>query len=568
MYAAADFRQEKHELDAILASGIFNRAPNLAHVLTYVCAKYFEGTAEQIKEYNIAVEALGRPADFDQKRDSIVRVEAHRLRKRLREYYQADGADHSIRIEIPPGQYAPKFLPMGAPVPSLSAVTLVVVQPNTGQPDAAQPEPVQADVQADALQAEIVSESPEPLFESPVPAKVEPDTPDAKVAALVPAGANAAWSGHRLRNATVGAALLLLSGAVLLLLSGAGAIALWRNPERKTPAAASPPPMMGAPVAGPLEIRILAGHLGSDYTDRLGRVWQSDRYFQGGWVFESHDHPILGTREPRIYQSRREGFFAYDIPLPAGVYELRLHFAETLYGENNVAGGAESSRIFNVSINGQAALREFDVIAEAGPSTADVRAFKDVSPAADGKLHLKFEPSTNSPLLNAIEIAPGTPGRLRPIRMLALDRVYVDKQGRVWEPDRYARGGLLVARTKPVQGAVDPDLFRGERFGNLRYVIPVPPGRYGITFYFSEAWFGPDTPPGGGVGSRLFDILCNGVALRRGFDVFKEAHGGGRGMTWSAHGLEPDAQGKLNIALAPSRNYACVNALEVVDESK
>ena len=110
---------------AILASGILNRAPNLAQVLTYVCAKYFEGAGEQIKEYNIAVEALGRPADFDQKRDSIVRVEAHRLRKRLREYYEADGADHAIRIDIPPGQYAPRFLPAGAPLPSLSAETLV-----------------------------------------------------------------------------------------------------------------------------------------------------------------------------------------------------------------------------------------------------------------------------------------------------------------------------------------------------------------------------------------------------------------------------------------------------------
>src|ERR1700685_3479555 len=125
MHAAADFVQEKNELQSVLASGIFNRAPNLAHVLTYVCCQYFEGAGEQIKEYNIAVDALGRPADFDQKRDSIVRVEAHRLRKRLREYYDADGADHGLRIHIPPGQYAPRFLLRGAPEPSLSAETLV-----------------------------------------------------------------------------------------------------------------------------------------------------------------------------------------------------------------------------------------------------------------------------------------------------------------------------------------------------------------------------------------------------------------------------------------------------------
>src|SRR5579872_5032654 len=115
MHAAAEFAQERHELEAILASGIFSRAPNLALVLTYVCEKYFEGAAEEIKEYNIAVEALGRPAEFDQKRDSIVRVEAHRLRKRLREYYETEGASRPIRIEIPSGRYAPRFIHKDAP---------------------------------------------------------------------------------------------------------------------------------------------------------------------------------------------------------------------------------------------------------------------------------------------------------------------------------------------------------------------------------------------------------------------------------------------------------------------
>src|SRR5512133_775776 len=136
MHAAADFRQERDELETILASGILNRAPNLAQLLTYVCAKYFEGAGEQIKEYNIAVEALGRPADFDQKRDSIVRVEAHRLRKRLREYYEADGADHAIRIEIPPGQYAPLFQASGPPLTSLSSETLVTQDGNGIENDA------------------------------------------------------------------------------------------------------------------------------------------------------------------------------------------------------------------------------------------------------------------------------------------------------------------------------------------------------------------------------------------------------------------------------------------------
>jgi Malectin domain len=533
MQTSADFAREKQELQTILDSGIFHRAPNLAQLLTYVCAKFFEGTAEQLKEYNIAVDALGRPADFDQKRDSIVRVEAHRLRKRLREYYDADGADHMLRIDIPPGQYAPKFVRRESLATSLSAETLVSQEEVS--PDEVSQEEVSREV---VSQEEVSREDRNPEVLAPIPPPVR---------------------GSR----------SVMIPVLVLLVFCTGALALWKRPIGKSSKAGGSA-IVNSPAVktGSQEVRILAGHAGSDYTDRLGRIWQADRYFQGGSTFETLDHPIAGTREPRIYQSRREGAFTYDIPLGPGVYELRLHFAETLYGENNVAGGGESSRVFNVHINGKEVLHEFDVISEAGPSTADVRAFKDISPAADGKLHLKFEPFTNPPQLSAIEITPGTPGRLRPIRMIALDRAYTDTHGSVWEPDRYARGGQLVLRTKQVEGSGDPELFRGERFGNLRYVIPVPAGRYGVTLHFAEAWFGPGTPPGGGVGSRVFDILSNGVVLRHGFDIFKEAQGGGRATTFTVHGLEPDGQGKINIALTPSRNYACINALEVVDESK
>jgi hypothetical protein len=58
------------------------------------------------------------------------------------------------------------------------------------------------------------------------------------------------------------------------------------------------------------------------------------------------------------------------------------------------------------------------------------------------------------------------------------------------------------------------------------------------------------------------------VALRRGFDIFKEARGSDRAVTFTTHGLEPDAQGKLSISLVPLRNYASLNAIEVLDESK
>src|SRR5438034_8799267 len=102
--------EAKAEVDAVLRSTVFVRSPRLARLLKYLCTKYFAGESDQIKEYHIAVEVLDRPVSFDPAQDAIARVEVHRLRKRLREYYETEGADHPLRIVIPIGQYAPAFV--------------------------------------------------------------------------------------------------------------------------------------------------------------------------------------------------------------------------------------------------------------------------------------------------------------------------------------------------------------------------------------------------------------------------------------------------------------------------
>jgi hypothetical protein len=297
-------------------------------------------------------------------------------------------------------------------------------------------------------------------------------------------------------------------------------------------------------------------------------MWLGDRYFHGGTVFRGTNHRIFSAADPLIYQARRQGSFGYDIPLKPGIYELRLHFAETLYGYMNLAGGGDSSRVFHIWANGKMLLKEFDVSADVGSDTADIRIFKDISPAEDGKLHLQFQEANNEAFLNAIEISPSTKGRAKPLYIVARDHGYTDKNGRYWEPDHYARGGVLVMRTEEVAGAPDPELHRGERYGNITYSLPVAPGRYGVTLRFAEAWFGPGKPAGGGAGNRLFDIFFNGVALLRNFDIYKEAGGADRAVTRTFHGLEPNHQGKLIISMVPVANYACINAIEVVDESK
>jgi hypothetical protein len=93
----------------ILQSASFHNAATLQQLLRYLAQKTFDPSAESLKEFTIGVEALGRPVDFDPKADPIVRVQIHRLRQKLREYYDSEGLHDSILIEIPKGQHLPTF---------------------------------------------------------------------------------------------------------------------------------------------------------------------------------------------------------------------------------------------------------------------------------------------------------------------------------------------------------------------------------------------------------------------------------------------------------------------------
>ncbi len=109
-FSGAAFPTERQALETLLASGEFHRSPNLEKILRYLCHQYFQGKGNLVKEYSIATEALDRKEDFDPKRDSIVRVEMHRLRRRLKDYYASKGAANPIRITLPDKSYIPEFV--------------------------------------------------------------------------------------------------------------------------------------------------------------------------------------------------------------------------------------------------------------------------------------------------------------------------------------------------------------------------------------------------------------------------------------------------------------------------
>lgn len=106
----------REQLKRVAGSAAFARARRSAALLQFLVEQTLAGKADGIKEYVVGVQVFERGESFDPRIDSIVRVEANRLRKRLREYYENEGLTDAVIIDLPPGAYIPVFRPREAAV--------------------------------------------------------------------------------------------------------------------------------------------------------------------------------------------------------------------------------------------------------------------------------------------------------------------------------------------------------------------------------------------------------------------------------------------------------------------
>ncbi|RPJ54568.1 MAG: hypothetical protein EHM23_28675 [Acidobacteria bacterium] len=499
---------ESIELLKVLQSRTFARSPRLSRILDYVCRKYFAGQTDQLKEYTIAVELFGRSEGFQPRDDSSIRVDMNRLRKQLRKYYRAEGKQDPLVISIPSGQYAPVF-------------------------SRREPKPTTGDL---PLAADLTSSKP-----------------------LHP---RRWWI-----VGVLGVGLLAAVGGLFFLgWSGRGPVGTVAIPAPSLPGnavrvAQSPPP-------GP-EVRILSGVSRDRSIDPFGNVWLGDRYFTGGSSVKSPAGlPLIfryGITAEGSYA--REGDFTYHIPLQPGVYELRLYFMEWMYGSGDGAGG-ENYRIFDVFINGNLLLSRFDIVTDAGGvRVPDVKVFTDISPASDGLLHMKFVSRQSKAILSGIEILPGLPGKIRPVRVACRSTPYTGPDGAVWSADRFFRGGRLAERHAPISGTPDTALYQSERYGHFSYTIPVTNhGLYTVVLGFAETYFGAGNPGEGSKSERLFNVLCNGQILLKDFSIVQASGGANRALIRAFEHIEPSPQGKMVLDFVPVRDYACINTIQVVSE--
>ena len=97
----------RQQLDRILHSGPFHQSHRRQRFLEYLVNETLAGRGDRLKGYNIALEVFERPETFDPTVHPLVRIEAARLREKLREYYEIDGRNDPIRIDLPKGSYTP-----------------------------------------------------------------------------------------------------------------------------------------------------------------------------------------------------------------------------------------------------------------------------------------------------------------------------------------------------------------------------------------------------------------------------------------------------------------------------
>ncbi|HTB93159.1 MAG TPA: helix-turn-helix domain-containing protein [Candidatus Sulfotelmatobacter sp.] len=101
--------QHLRQVEKVAASSVLHGSEALCKLLRYLAHHAIEHPGTPVKEYQIATEEFGRPPDFDPAVDSMVRVQAGRLRTKLSEYYAGEGSGDPVRIELPKGTYTLAF---------------------------------------------------------------------------------------------------------------------------------------------------------------------------------------------------------------------------------------------------------------------------------------------------------------------------------------------------------------------------------------------------------------------------------------------------------------------------
>ena len=309
----------------------------------------------------------------------------------------------------------------------------------------------------------------------------------------------------------------------------------------------TPPP---PPPAGGL--RINAGGLGVS-------PFVADTDFTGGTtVTTTNAIDTTGVANPApqaVYQSNRFGTFSYAEPgLTAGaIYTVRLHFAETFW---TMAG----QRTFNVIINGQQVLTNFDMLATAGAANKAVVEQFSIPADTNGRMTIQFNTVKDNAQVNGIEILPTT------TPPPTTSAVQIDSGGPASAPfiaDTDFTGGTVVTTTKAVDtsGVTNPApqaVYLSNRFGTFSYAVPgLTAGHsYTVRLHFAETFWTM-------AGQRTFNVIINGQQVLTNFDMLATAGAANKAVV-EQFTTAADSTGKITLQFNTVKDNAQVNGIEIL----
>src|SRR5580658_11296581 len=105
------------QIQRILQSKAFRTSEVQRNLLNYLAEKSMAGTADNLKEYVVGLDVFGKPASYDPRQESTVRMHVGRLRQKLAEYYRLEGTEDPVVVDLPKGGFKVTFEPRPEPRP-------------------------------------------------------------------------------------------------------------------------------------------------------------------------------------------------------------------------------------------------------------------------------------------------------------------------------------------------------------------------------------------------------------------------------------------------------------------
>ena len=255
-----------------------------------------------------------------------------------------------------------------------------------------------------------------------------------------------------------------------------------------------------------------------------------------------------------VYQTNRFGTFSYAEAglTPGASFTVRLHFAETFWT-------AAGQRIFNVVINGQQVLTNFDILATAGAANKAVIEQFTVTADTNGRITSQFNTVKDNAQVNAIEILPNT-------TTPPPSSVQINSGGPAVAPfiaDADFTGGTAVtaAKTVDTSGVTNPApqaVYQTNRFGTFSYTVPglTAGASYTVRLHFAETFWTA-------AGQRLFNVVINGQQVLTNFDILATAGAANKAVI-EQFTVTADTNGRITLQFNTVKDNAQVNAIEIL----